>query len=79
MTDKKNIQERVISVLDRVRPYLQSDGGDVDLIEITDDMTVYYHHHRRYSNVSSSNHEFCILVSYMEISVRILTINYHKS
>jgi Fe-S cluster biogenesis protein NfuA len=40
MTDKKNIQERVISVLDRVRPYLQSDGGDVDLIEITDDMTV---------------------------------------
>ena len=40
MTDKKNIQERVISVLDRVRPYLQSDGGDADLIEITDDMTV---------------------------------------
>ncbi len=40
MTDKKNIQERVISVLDRVRPYLQSDGGDVDLIEITDDLTV---------------------------------------
>jgi len=39
MTDKKNIQERVISVLDRVRPYLQSDGGDVDLIEITDDLT----------------------------------------
>jgi Fe-S cluster biogenesis protein NfuA len=40
MTDQKNIQERVIKALDRIRPYLQNDGGDIDLIEITDDLTV---------------------------------------
>jgi len=40
MTDQKNIKERVIKALNRVRPYLQNDGGDIDLIEITDDLTV---------------------------------------
>lgn len=38
--DTKNIRERVMNALERVRPYLQSDGGDIDLIDITDDMTV---------------------------------------
>jgi Fe-S cluster biogenesis protein NfuA len=28
------------SALNEVRPYLQSDGGDVELVEITGDMTV---------------------------------------
>jgi Fe-S cluster biogenesis protein NfuA len=40
MTDKKSVKERVIKALNRVRPYLQNDGGDIDLIEITDDLTV---------------------------------------
>jgi Fe-S cluster biogenesis protein NfuA len=40
MTDKDNIKERVSKTLDKVRPYLQSDGGDIDLVEITDDLTV---------------------------------------
>jgi Fe-S cluster biogenesis protein NfuA len=40
MADKKNVKERVIKALNRVRPYLQNDGGDIDLIEITDDLTV---------------------------------------
>jgi Fe-S cluster biogenesis protein NfuA len=40
MSDNKNIQERVIKALNRVRPYLQSDGGDIELIEITDDLSV---------------------------------------
>lgn len=40
MSDQKNIHERVIKVLDKIRPYLQSDGGDIDLIEITDDLIV---------------------------------------
>lgn len=35
-----NIRERVIKALERVRPYLQSDGGDISLVEITDDNTV---------------------------------------
>jgi len=40
MAEQNSIQERVIKALNRVRPYLQNDGGDIDLIEITDDLTV---------------------------------------
>ncbi len=40
MADKISIREKVMNALDRVRPYLQSDGGDIDLLDVTDDMTV---------------------------------------
>ncbi len=40
MADRKIIEEKVIKALNRVRPYLQNDGGDIDLVEITDDLTV---------------------------------------
>lgn len=40
MSDTNNIRERVLQALERVRPYLQSDGGDIELIEITDDLSV---------------------------------------
>jgi Fe-S cluster biogenesis protein NfuA len=40
MSETKNIKERVKKALDRVRPYLQSDGGDIELIEVTDDLSV---------------------------------------
>lgn len=40
MTDQKIINEKVVKALNRVRPYLQNDGGDIDLIEITEDLTV---------------------------------------
>jgi Fe-S cluster biogenesis protein NfuA len=40
MADKNNIKERVLQALEKVRPYLQSDGGDISLVEITDDFTV---------------------------------------
>jgi Fe-S cluster biogenesis protein NfuA len=40
MAENNNIKERVLKALERVRPYLQSDGGDIQLIEITDDNTV---------------------------------------
>ena len=33
-------EERVKEVLDEVRPSLQSHGGDVDLVEVTDDGVV---------------------------------------
>ena len=29
-----------MKTLEKVRPYLQSDGGDIEFIEITDDMSV---------------------------------------
>jgi Fe-S cluster biogenesis protein NfuA len=40
MADQKSIKDKVVKALNRVRPYLQNDGGDIDLIEITDDLTV---------------------------------------
>ncbi|HPY68323.1 MAG TPA: NifU family protein [Bacteroidales bacterium] len=40
MSENKNLKERVLKALDRIRPYLQSDGGDIELIEITDDLNV---------------------------------------
>ena len=40
MTDNTSIKDRVSRALEKVRPYLQSDGGDIDLIDVTEDMTV---------------------------------------
>jgi Fe-S cluster biogenesis protein NfuA len=40
MSDTLTIKERVLNALNRVRPYLQADGGDIELLEITDDMSV---------------------------------------
>lgn len=40
MSDIISIKERVKKALERVRPYLQSDGGDIDLVEVSEDMTV---------------------------------------
>lgn len=34
--EKERLLERVKRTLDRVRPYLQSDGGDIELVDITD-------------------------------------------
>ena len=40
MAELISIKERVAKALERVRPYLQSDGGDIDLLDVTEDMTV---------------------------------------
>ena len=34
------LAERIDKALDGIRPYLETDGGNVKLVEITDDMTV---------------------------------------
>ena len=34
------LQEEVLEALNTIRPYLQSDDGDIELIEITDDAIV---------------------------------------
>jgi Fe-S cluster biogenesis protein NfuA len=39
ITDQ-NILEKVEEALGQVRPYLESDGGDIRLIEVTDDYVV---------------------------------------
>ncbi len=38
--NKSELLKRVIYTIDRLRPYLQSDGGDVIIEEITDDFIV---------------------------------------
>ena len=40
MSEIKSIRERVAKALERIRPYLQSDGGDIEVVEVTDDLSV---------------------------------------
>ena len=40
MENSNATRERIVRALNRVRPYLQNDGGDIELVEITDDMVV---------------------------------------
>ena len=37
---KQELLKKVSAVIDNIKPYLQADGGDVTLIDITDDLTV---------------------------------------
>ena len=39
ITDKK-ILSKIEESLDEIRPYLEADGGDINLIEVTDDFIV---------------------------------------
>lgn len=39
-TETNEILERVEASLDTMRPYLNDDGGNVEVVEITDDMVV---------------------------------------
>jgi len=34
------IRSKIIDVLEQLRPYLQADGGDMTLMDITDDLVV---------------------------------------
>lgn len=34
---KEGILERINVTLEQIRPYLQADGGDIEIIELTDD------------------------------------------
>ncbi len=34
---KEELMERVNESLEKVRPYLQADGGDIEVVELTDD------------------------------------------
>ena len=37
---EKAMRENVLNALDSMRPFLQSDSGDIELVEITDDAIV---------------------------------------
>ena len=38
MEEREAILRKINNVLEQVRPYLQQDGGDVQFVELTDDM-----------------------------------------
>lgn len=37
---EKRILDKIESALDEIRPYLEADGGNIDLVEVTDDLVV---------------------------------------
>ena len=39
-TKRKDLEKRVNETIDMVRPYLVADGGDIQFVELTDDMVV---------------------------------------
>lgn len=34
------MEEKIIEAISTIRPYLQRDGGDIEFVELTDDMVV---------------------------------------
>ena len=36
----EDLLNRINTGLEQIRPYLQSDGGDIELVNVTDDLTV---------------------------------------
>lgn len=38
--EKNEVLEEVKMALEGIRPYLQADGGDISIVELTDDMVV---------------------------------------
>jgi Fe-S cluster biogenesis protein NfuA len=40
MVNMEEIKERVEKALEKIRPYLLADGGDISVVDITDDMVL---------------------------------------
>jgi Fe-S cluster biogenesis protein NfuA len=38
--EKSEKEKKVLKALDKIRPYLQADGGDIRFVELTDEMIV---------------------------------------
>ena len=38
--EKTELQEKVLKIIEQLRPYLQADGGDIQLVNITDENVV---------------------------------------
>jgi len=39
-TEQEALKQRVDAALESLRPHLKVDGGDIEVVEVTDDMTV---------------------------------------
>jgi len=40
MSNNQEITKKVSNSIELIRPFLQNDGGDISLVEVTDDLTV---------------------------------------
>jgi len=40
ITDKDKLIDRITKALDSIRPHLEADGGDIEVVDVTDDMRV---------------------------------------
>lgn len=54
MMNHEEIFEKVNASLDLIRPYLQADGGNISLLEVTPDLTARVELHGACSNCSMS-------------------------
>ena len=41
VTEKSQLMERIDAALESVRPHLRVDGGDVEVVDVTEDMEVH--------------------------------------
>ncbi|MEX0876551.1 MAG: NifU family protein [Phycisphaerales bacterium] len=54
-TDSSNLHERVAFVIDRIRPAVQNDGGDIELVAVTPSGVVQIRMHGACVGCPSSN------------------------
>jgi Fe-S cluster biogenesis protein NfuA len=55
MMSKEELFDKVRNSLDSIRPYLEADGGDITLLEVTDEMTALVEFHGACSGCSMSS------------------------
>lgn len=63
----EDIREKIEIALNGMRPFLQADGGDVELVEVTDDMEV---HLRLIGNCSSCSMSSMTMKAGIENGIR---------
>lgn len=54
MTTNAQLEEKVLASLAELRPYLEADGGNITLVEVTEDKRVIVELHGACSNCSMS-------------------------
>jgi len=54
-TQKSALVKKVESAIDSIRPYLEQDGGDITVEDVTDDFVVHVRLHGACSSCSMSN------------------------
>ena len=54
MENRERLQQKVVNVIDQIRPYLVADGGDISFISLTDDNVVNVQLHGACASCSMS-------------------------